>query len=176
MRHVFDPEKAVETLLYISPRIGGDMYKTLKILYLADKLHLEGYGTLILGDWYAALPYGPVASNCYDILKFVRGETDFDAGATHAKDAFSTEDDKIIPKREPDMDFLSRSDRECLDEAIRKYGNKSFGQLKRLTHDPAYNATPKNGRIDIHAIAATLPNGPEVNQFLADPHPDESRN
>jgi len=172
MRNVFDPEKAVETFLYLAPQIGGDMYKTLKLLYLADKLHLENSGSLILGDWYAALSYGPVASNCYDLLKFVRSGQGNDAGAPEARNAFSVEGDQIVPKREADLDYLSKSDINCLDEAIRKYGHMTFGELKRLTHDEAYEAAPRNGKIDIYAIAATLPNGAEVSQHLSDPYPE----
>lgn len=173
MRNKFDPLKAVEVLLYISSKVGGDMYTTLKILYLADKKHLEKYGSLILGDWYAALQYGPVASNSYDILKFVRGESNYDAGAPGAKDAFQLDkNDQIIPLREADTNFISESDTSCIDEIITEHGDKNFDELHAEVQDAAYKAAPKNGGMDIHAIVSTLPNGAEVNQYLSDPYPD----
>lgn len=173
MRNKFDPLKAVEVLLYISSKVGGDMYATLKILYLADKKHLEKYGSSILGDWYAALQYGPVASNCYDILKFVRGENNYDAGAPNAKEAFKLgNDDQIIPLREVDTSFMSESDINCIDEIITEHGDKDFEELHKEVQDAAYKATPRNGSMDIHAIVSTLPNGAEVNQYLSDPYPD----
>jgi len=173
MRTRFDPLKAVEVLLYISTRVGGDMYTTLKILYLADKKHLENYGSLILGDWYAALEYGPVASNSYDLLKFVRGNKKNKIGPQQAKEAFQLgDDDQIIPLRDVDSDYISESDIRCIDEVIAEHGNKNFNELHAEVQDAAYKATPKNGGMDIHAIVSTLPNGAEVNQYLSNPHPD----
>lgn len=173
MRNKFDPQKAVEVLIYISSKVGGDMYTTLKLLYLADKKHLEKYGSLILGDWYAALQYGPVASSSYDILKFVRGEKEYNAGAPHAKEAFSLgDDDKIVPIRKPNLDYISESDIGCIDEIIYLHAGKSFDQLHAEVQDAAYKATPRNRHIDIHAIVSTLPNGAEINQYLSDQYPD----
>jgi len=40
----FDQEKAVEAIIYIASRTDGDMYRSLKIHYIADKSHLEQYG------------------------------------------------------------------------------------------------------------------------------------
>lgn len=149
------------------------MYTTLKILYLADKKHLEKYGSLILGDWYAALPFGPVASNSYDILKFVRGENNYNAGAPDAKEAFQLgNDDQIIPLREADTNFISESDISCINEIIIEHGDKDFDALHAEVQDAAYKAAPKNGSMDIHAIVSTLPNGAEVNQYLSEPYPD----
>ncbi|MBI4006291.1 MAG: SocA family protein [Gammaproteobacteria bacterium] len=172
MRTTFDPEKAVEVILYIAPKIGGDMYNTLKILYLAEKQHLSDYGSLILGDWYIAMEYGPVASNSYDILKFVRGDKEYDAGAPHARESFQIKDNVITSKRDADLSLLSRSDRKCLDLTIKEHGHKEFDELRQLTHDAAYDAAGLNGSMDLHAIAATLTNGAEVNQYLSDPYPD----
>lgn len=38
---------------------------------------------------------------------------------------------------------------ECLAEALRRYGDMSFGELRRLTHDdPAWAGTVRNEAID----------------------------
>jgi len=172
MRTKFDPDKTVEAILFIAPKVNGDMYTMLKMLYLADKLHLENYGSLITGDSYAALEYGPVASTTYNLLKYVKGVREFDCGAPHARQAFAVNDNEITVNREPDIDFLSRSDIKCLESVIKEHGSKGFGELKRLTHDDAYYATQQNHIMDLHAIAATLPNGAEVNQYFSDQYPD----
>src|SRR5690606_9928660 len=65
-----NPEKALEVILWFaSKREGIDFHSILKLLFFADKYHLNGYGRPIVGDQYKALPYGPVAQTTYDILK-----------------------------------------------------------------------------------------------------------
>lgn len=174
MRHEFDPEKAIEAIIYVAKQVGGDMYLTLKLLYLADKVHLERYGSLLYGERYAALPYGPVPSSAYNIVKYTRGDRDAPLGAEYATEVFGMNDNTIVPKREPDLDVFSKSDVQALDAAVNKYGHLTFGELKRLTHDDAYHATITNGIMALDAIASTLPNAADLIQHLSDPHPGEA--
>jgi uncharacterized phage-associated protein len=168
----FDADKAVEAIAYAVSRTQSDLYTTLKLLYLADKLHLERYGRLIFGDWYAAMDHGPVPSHSYDILKFVRGDRPVSL-AQHAREVLRVDaTNSIEVLREPDLDELSATDIECLDDAFEKYSSLGFGELKRLTHDDAYNATPRNAEIALEAIASMLKNAPELIQHLSNPHPD----
>lgn len=172
----FDASKALEVIAYTSSRAGTDLYSTLKLVYLADKLHLEKYGRLIFGDWYAALSYGPVPSHSYDILKYVRGDRPTSL-AKHARQVLAVDpkSNAITVLREPDLDELSASDIECLDEAIAKFSQLGFSGLKRLTHDAAYDATPLNGEMSLEAIASTTARAAELIQHLSDPHPDRRR-
>ncbi len=169
----FDPEKALEALIYVASRVNQDMYRTLKTIYIADKCHLERFGSLIFGSSYLALPFGPVPDEAYDIVKFVRGSIP-SSPVEHAIEAFAMEGNNIIPRRDPDLSVLSRSDIDCLNVAIDQCQHLSFQELKKLTHDDAYLATPQNSRMAIEAIAATLPNSAELIQHLADPHPGEA--
>jgi uncharacterized phage-associated protein len=172
MRHEFDPDKAREVLTYVASKGEFDIYKTLKLVYLADKAHLERYGSLIFGDRYAALDYGPVASNAYDALKVARGDERASTRIPDIQSALSVVGQTLRVHRAPDLDYLSASDLECLDYAIEHFADLTFGELKALTHDDAYHATARNTFIRVEAIAATLPNGAEVVQHLTDPYPD----
>ena len=93
-----------------------------KVLYFADKRHLEHYGRFISGDNYVAMKHGPVPSVTYDILKAVRncGHPAFDAALleefSRAMDIKSNY--HVVPRIEPKLEFLSESDVECLDYAI----------------------------------------------------------
>jgi uncharacterized phage-associated protein len=171
MRFEFDPEKAVEAIIYVARKTSGDMYLTLKLLYLADKIHLEKYGSLIYGEKYAALPFGPVPSSAYDVVKYVKGVNTSPDGAEHAVQAFTMAGNAIQVLREADMNVFSRSDIQALNESIDRYGKLSFGQLQKLTHDDAFHATNENGTMSLNAIAATLPNAADLIQHLSDPHP-----
>jgi uncharacterized phage-associated protein len=165
LRSIFDAEKAVEVLLYIASRVP-DTYHALKVLYFADKEHLSRYGRLICGDSYTAMPYGPVPSNTYDLVKHVRGDgycnVDFPVD-----EAFSVNGNDIVCKRAADEDYLSESDIECLDEAIGNYGYLSFGKLKRLSHqDRAFAETSLNDFIPLEAIIQSLPEGELLLDYL----------
>ncbi len=159
----FDPEKATEALLYVAARTGGDMYVTLKLLYLADKCHLHRFGRFIFGDQYYALPHGPVPDGAYGIVKRARQPE----GAL----SFKLVGNQIVPSREADADAFSASDLECLDEAIRDFGRLSFSEIKQLTHDAAYRATTANGAMAVSAIAAMADDPVALLQHLAEAHP-----
>ncbi|MEO6666974.1 MAG: Panacea domain-containing protein, partial [Nitrospiria bacterium] len=71
----FDPEKALQAILFVARMLpGATFHQISKIIYFADKAHLQKYGRLICGDTYVAMKHGPVPSGIYDILKSVRGD------------------------------------------------------------------------------------------------------
>ena len=155
LKRQFDPEKAVESLLYVASHASiPDIYHILKIIYFADKDHLEKYGRFIYNDTYVALRHGPVPSTTYDIIKYVRGDGYF--VYDHAFKSFEVQpNDNIMPFRDAILDIMSDSEIECLDKAIKKYGSLSFKKLKALSHDEAYKAADLNDIMDIETIAKT---------------------
>jgi hypothetical protein len=69
IRFDFNPEKALEALIFVAnERPNISFYYIVKILYYADKDHLNRYGRPILGDRYIAMEHGPVPSVVYDML------------------------------------------------------------------------------------------------------------
>ncbi len=158
MSFPFEPEKALEALVYVAQRTPGhDMYKALKALYVADKLHLSRYGRLIYGERYSALPYGPVPQFAYDAARSVNDGRSCAIPAELLATSLCRFGDQLRPRREPDLLELSKSDVECLDEAIRDLAFDSFEEVKRKTHDSAYEATPHAAYIAMDAIVDALP-------------------
>lgn len=167
LRSRFNAEKAVEVLLYVCQRVQ-DLYTALKVVYFADKEHLSRYGRLICGDSYVAMQHGPVPSGLYDLVKNVRGDGHCFAWLP-LSDAFAIEDRLIIPKRSPDLDMLSESDIECLDEALARYGSLSFDKLKGLSHrDRAFLAADRNDFMSLESIVMSLPDGELLLEHLSD--------
>jgi len=161
----FNAEKAIEVLLYIAQQASG-VYTALKVLYFADKEHLTRYGRLICGDSYVAMRLGPVPSGAYDLIKTARGDGHCMAYLP-IPDAFTIEGNRIVPRREPDLDLLSTSDIDCLNSALRQYGRKSLSELKRLSHrEKAYKEADENDFIPLESIARSLPEGEELLEFL----------
>jgi uncharacterized phage-associated protein len=162
----FDENKALAAILLVirqlqakAPEKRADLYKLLKVLYFADRKHLSKYNRTIAGDHYVAMADGPVPSRVYDMLKSIRGDGDYlsksKAFAIKLADSIEFDTHKtIVPRSNPDLDELSETDVECLTEAIEEYKNFSFPQLKRASHDAAYDKADEDNCIAFEDIAA----------------------
>lgn len=167
----FDSEKALEAILYVASRAPNpQLYWIGKILYFADRFHLERYGRLITGDHYIAMEYGPVASSCYDILKFARGDgRSLPSGISpkQVSSSISIGDEALVKAlRSPDIDYLSRSDITCIDDAIHEFGNMTFGRLCDTSHDNVWKSVPKNHVIPLETIAINCKDGERLVKHL----------
>ena len=138
----FSEPKALAAILYLCNRTGKmDLYALLKTLYYADKDHFQEFGRTITGDIYHRLPFGPVPSRIYDMLKSVRGDGIW---TRDLSDNFEFIDDTtIIPKSTTDMARLSETDIEKLDQSFLKRGKLTFNELCREAHeDSAFKLSP----------------------------------
>ena len=151
--NLFNKDVVLNAIAYILEQMGGknDMHTLFKVLYVADKEHLSKYGRTITGDVYIAMQYGPVPSKTYDIFKAVRGDSYFSPGELaqwfHFVNKWIVECDK-----KPDMDYLSESDKECLDKALAICKGRDFAAITELSHKAAYYNTPRDGRMDFGDI------------------------
>mgnify|MGYP000014266128 CR=1 FL=1 len=172
----FDKDAALTSIIYIASKVASPTFhKISKLLYFADKRHLDAYGRFISGDNYVAMKHGPVPSVTYDILKAVRncGHPAFNASMLEEfRDALEVKSNyQIVPKALPNLEFLSETDLECLEYAIETYGSMSFQELTNLSHDEAYEATGYNDYIDIEDIAKMSSDGDILLEHLRDPVP-----
>lgn len=139
----FNSKKLTELVLYILDKTGGvDFYHAFKVLYFAEMKHLAKWGSSIVPDEFCALKYGPVPTRLYDAVKDLN----------HPRTALSKELSKVIhfagedapnvllPKRAANMDFLSKSEAEVLDESIEENKSLTFWQLVKKSHDTAWEA------------------------------------
>lgn len=131
--------KALEVILWVAhKRPSADFHKILKVLFFADKAHLNKYGRPIVGGRYLADEYGPVCAPVHDIM---RGEP-LAIQMVHCnwEIPFRVENKfRIIAERCPNMRLLSKSDVDALEESFNQYGHLSFDELVDISHDdPAY--------------------------------------
>lgn len=165
----FNREKALEAILYVARHLeSASLHSISKILYLADKRHLERFGRLICGDRYIAMEFGPVPSAIYDMMKVADNRDSIDADwDAIIKESFVIQGGRYVkPRRKTNMDVLARSEVECIDHTIKKYGRKTFGQLTDLTHDAAWKGVGENQPISLEAIARTLPNSGDLVAYI----------
>ncbi|NIM04675.1 MAG: DUF4065 domain-containing protein [Armatimonadetes bacterium] len=165
VRREIDREKAIEVLLYITKKVPG-MYQALKVIYFADRFHLENYGRLIYGDRYIAMSHGPVPSVAYDIVKGAEGYPG-EAAKVQGSEYFSMSNYRISGRRQPNLDLLSQSDIEAIDLAIERYGKKTFAALKRASHDKAFHSADPNDNISIEDLVKSLPNGEKLLEHIS---------
>jgi uncharacterized phage-associated protein len=155
----FDIDKAVSATLLVASILHkskqkATFHKVFKILYFADRIHISKYARPILGDRYIAMEYGPVPSNIYDVLKRLRStDKSFDLGSM--ADLFEINGYCIIPKQDADLEELSESEIDCIDESIKDNINLTFGQLTDKSHDAAYTAAEQNTMISYEDMAKT---------------------
>ena len=177
----FSPRKSIEAILYVAGRLDKPtIHEVLKLIYFADKLHLERYGFLASGDEYVAMRFGPVASSTYDLIKAARGDK---AGwynqkfAEMAQSAIEIAGDHrtVLVNRDADCAALSETQIECLNDAIAEYGGMDFDARTKLSHDSAWQQAWKlaeddevgQSPIPLSQIASTLKNADEVLAHLA---------
>lgn len=134
-RYPANMAKALEVVLWLAdkdPEI--DFHKILKLLFFADKYHLNKYGRPIVGGTYLADIYGPVSQPVYLILREEpltaemlerNGEPPFKVVSRY----------KVRAERSANRRLLSASDAEALDHAHRLYGHLSFREITELSHD-----------------------------------------
>ena len=130
-------EKAVNSLLFVINNLEkADTHKVYKILYFADQKHLLKYGRPIFGDTYVKMKYGPVPSFVKNVV---------DENIEGLEEVVATYHSYFVKSLiEPDLDFLSESDLECLNESVEENKDLEFLVLTDKSHDYAYNKASWN--------------------------------
>lgn len=162
-----NPTKIIEAIVFIADKCrDNSVYTVVKTLFYADKYHLQKYGRPVTGDTYIKMPYGPVPSMAYDILKF----NDFlpPALLAQAHNSFSKEELKIIAERTPDLEVFSQTDIDCLSEALNKCADRGFNYLKEETHkEVAWIEASMNGELDFELIIdKDVPDREELIEYI----------
>ena len=154
IRFDFDINKAIEIIIYFARRVNEPtILRIFKMVYLAEKLHLERYGVQLCNDRFDALPYGPAPRNMYDIINEARYQDDY---------GFRVEGRDIEALRAENRGHISEATKTCLDEVLEQYGNLPIGRLVDVSHDriwsKAWNARGVARRIEIplESIVAQL--------------------
>lgn len=166
LRFQFNESKGVEALAHIADKWAGiTAFYASKVLFFAEKMHLNRYSRPIVGDTFIAMPNGPVPSTLYD---FIKGKLEQAGDPDAIMSALLIERDpypRIAAQRPANGEILSRSDVECLEEAIAFCRGRSFSSLSGLTHqERAWLDAPQNGPMDYAAMI----DGDEYDEILAE--------
>ena len=154
-------DKAIEALVWLAEKqLGITPFYVSKVLYFADKAHLNRFGRPILGDIYIRMPFGPVPSETY---AWIKGSPSKKKYSEKLREAVDVQEGALRPLRKPNMEMFSRTDIECLTNALKKYGSLDFGKLSRISHrETAWKNAPENGSMDYEDMIDPSPNREEI--------------
>jgi hypothetical protein len=103
---------------------------------------------------------GATPSNAYDLLK---------EAAQNIVEGIKVEGKKVIPLREPDLNYLSESDTECLEQIIKT----PSWRIKQDAHDEAWRKSWDNrgdkgsSPIPIESIASLFADSHDLIDYLS---------
>ena len=128
-------KKAIQALNFLAEKKDGKINKMkgLKLIYLADRLHLRKYGRPIIGDVYWAMKLGPVGSRAKRTAELDVPENLL----SYAQKYIQPEDEKkqsLVSLRSTDTDLFSKTDIECLESVYSAFGDKDQFELAELSH------------------------------------------
>jgi len=120
--------KAVESVLwFIKEKKVSDMYSIFKMLFAAEKYHLNKYGRPITGETYLAMQHGTVPKWLYKDACEMLGVGFARAGTT------------LIAERDCIKDFFSETDIEALKHGHGEYKGMDFHAIESKNHkEPAW--------------------------------------
>jgi len=105
-----------------SPNNEINRLKLMKLLWLADRMHLNKFGRLILKDKYSALPHGPVPSSTMNSTQ------------KSIENFFSVNGFTIRATGDFDNRFFSKTDLQIMYEVWNSFGDKDQFELEKYSH------------------------------------------
>jgi uncharacterized phage-associated protein len=136
IRFNFNSNKAQQVLLWvINKKPGINIYNIMKVVFAADKYHLNHYASPIYGDSYEACEYGTVPILMYGLASIKNN-------AIYSRVPGSP--NALVCDVKPDMDGFSQTELEALEYGFSEYGNLSFNEAKNKNHkDPVWKKHEK---------------------------------
>jgi uncharacterized phage-associated protein len=148
----FSEAKALAALALIAEKHPGltPLYVA-KIMYFAERSHINRYGRPICADDYIAMPQGPVPST---IKNFIDQNWNWVQKPEAIEDAIQIDNSsryaRLMPgKKTLDVSALSETDQECICEAIEFCVKKRPEELSAITHrHAAWRQANRNRSMD----------------------------
>ncbi len=129
-------KKATQALNFLARKKDGKInkMKAIKLIYLADRLHIRKYGRPIIGDMYWAMKMGPVGSR---VKRAAELSNMSESALSYAKKYIQPADDKkhyVASVKPVDFDVFSKTDIDCLEVIYRHFSDKDQFELRDITH------------------------------------------
>ena len=130
-------KKATQALNFLAVKKDGKInkMKAIKLIFLADRLHLRKYGRPIVGDVYLAMKLGPVGSCAKNVaeLNSVGATKSFIYARKYLKPV-DPKKQEIVSLHAPDISVFSKTDLDCLEAVYKEFADRDQFELADLTH------------------------------------------
>lgn len=132
----FNIRKAAQVAAFFARAEGGriNVLKLIKLIYLADRKHLEDFDWPILNDKYVSMAHGPVNSIAFDYINGCQLERDswelFVTDRDHYDVGVAREDIS-----DDELDELSKAELKTLNQVWGEFGGMTKYQIRDWTHD-----------------------------------------
>jgi uncharacterized phage-associated protein len=129
-------KKATQALNFLARKKEGKInkMKAIKLIYLADRLHLRKYGRPIIGDVYWAMKMGPVGSCVKRVAELTNMSEDVYLYAKKYVQPIDNKKHHIASFKPVDLDVFSKTDIECLEAVYNQFSDKDQFELRDITH------------------------------------------
>ncbi|MGY3088210.1 hypothetical protein ACVWYF_001243 [Hymenobacter sp. UYAg731] len=131
----FNHRKTTQALNFFASKEGGaiNKMKALKLLWIADRLHVRKYGRLISNDTYFAMPRGPVASGARDIMNHTSYLSEEERVYS---EKFVSDETRTTFRSIADVELkvFSKTDHDAIIEAYNSFGKSDEQELSELSH------------------------------------------
>tara|TARA_R110001599_G_scaffold73783_9_gene203999 strand:+ start:7453 stop:8001 length:549 start_codon:yes stop_codon:yes gene_type:complete len=171
IKFTFNDEKALAALGFVaSIEDGLSPLFVSKVLFFAEKMHINNYGRPIIGDTFIAMPRGPVPSTIKNYIdhKWDRVEKPDNFDLYISIDNSSGLRCLRVGGTNYNEKLLSATDRTCLGEAVEFCRGKTAKQLSDLTHfEKSWFNAPVNRPMEYEDfIDDDNPHKPEVIEMM----------
>jgi uncharacterized phage-associated protein len=151
LRFHADSEKVVNAIAYFAAQCpGATKMKICKLMYYADKAHLNRYGRPITGDTYIRMRKGPVPSMG---LNLMRHTAYFEYASELFDKTIEVKGISVRALQDFNRNIFSRSDVRIMDETIKAFGDRTAEDLSDLSHEEdAWKNSEMNRKIDFELL------------------------
>jgi hypothetical protein len=159
--------KTINVILFVLHSLGkiSEPSRLFLLLYLADQKHLVTYGSLITGDTYIAMKYGPTPIHALGIYQQIKEGQEQNTHKSRWTLTINTENQLVAHEQYSAM-HLSESEVECLFETMHLYKNASFELLSHITSGSAWKNADTNGEIHLMDMATEAGATPEMLAYI----------
>ncbi len=152
-------------LVYIIKNVKtNDFHNVFKVMYWSEMEHLSKYGCSIYNDNFKSFPKGPVPDTVYSMISAVKNDFADNMVKSYIKVYNSY---NLEALQEPDLDYISETEIECITNAIKKSDALTFNQRAELSHDTAWKKGKKEEFISKIDMAAVGGANSEVLKYLS---------
>jgi len=131
-------KKATQALNLLARKKNGKInkMKAIKLIFLADRLHLRKYGRPIVGDVYWAMKLGPVGSltkNVAELSDIIPEDI-----LIYIKKFIKPTDERkqtFISLKKEDLSIFSKTDLKCINTIYNKFSDRDQFELAEITHN-----------------------------------------